>query len=79
MCERLHQYLYNAQFTLLSDHLPLETIFGSSSAKLPVQLEQLNFGLQPYRLTFEHLVGKHTHWTTTADIHWINQMMQRMQ
>ena len=58
-CERLHQYLYNSDFTLLSDHLPLKTIFGNPSAKLPVRLERLSLRLQPYRFTFGHVAGKH--------------------
>ena len=57
--ERLHQYLCNSDFTVLSDHLLLKTIFGNQSTKFPVRLERLCFRLQPYQFTFGDVAGEH--------------------
>ena len=52
-------YISNSNYTLLSDHIPLTTIFGHRSAKLPVRLERLSLCLQSYWFTFGHVAGKH--------------------
>ena len=47
-CERFHLYLYGAEFSLYTDHKPLEVIYGPK-AKPPARIERWGLRLQQYR------------------------------
>ena len=47
-CERFHLYLYGAEFSLYTDHKPLEVIYGPK-AKPPARFERWGLRLQQYR------------------------------
>ena len=46
--EHFHLYLYGKEFTLITDHKPLEVIYGSKSAKVSARIERWILRLQPY-------------------------------
>jgi len=46
--EHFHLYLIGHQFTLITDHKPLETIYGHNKAKTSAQTERWTLLLQPY-------------------------------
>ena len=46
--EHFHLYLYGNEFTLITDHKPLEVIYGSKSAKVSARIERWVLRLQPY-------------------------------
>ena len=48
-CERFHMYLYGVEFTLLTDHNPLEVIYSTNSLN-SARTECWVLRLQPYRL-----------------------------
>lgn len=54
-CERLHRYIYGAEFDLISDHKALQFMYGNPKAKLPARIERWRLRLQPYkfRLLYE--------------------------
>ena len=56
-CEHFHLYLYGAEFILLSDHKPLESIINKV-ANTTVRLERLSLRLQPYKLHVKYRPGK---------------------
>ena len=57
-CEHHHLYLYGAPFTLVTDHKPLETIFGNPSSKPPARIERWALRLQPYNFSITYHSGK---------------------
>ena len=61
--ERFHHYIYGRQFTIQSDHKPLQHIFGETQ---PVQKQ---WHLQDYRDGLLHLVNTTTKLFTNLD--WI--------
>ena len=46
--EHFHLYLYANDFVLLTDHKPLEVIYGSRKSKPPARIERWVLRLQPY-------------------------------
>ena len=55
--ERFHFYLYGRQFELITDHKPLETIFGSRSRPC-ARIERWVVRLQSYKATVVYRPGK---------------------
>lgn len=56
-CERFHMYLYGMEFTLLTDHKPLETIYSTSSRN-SARIECWVLRLQPYKFRVQYVPGK---------------------
>lgn len=56
-CERLHPYLYGRKFDLVTDHKPLEVIYGPRS-KPCARIERWVLRLQPYDFKVVHIAGK---------------------
>lgn len=56
-CERLHPYIYGRQFDLVTDHKPLEVIYGPRS-KPCARIERWVLRLQPYEYKVVHIAGK---------------------
>ena len=46
--EHFHLYVYGKEFTLITDHKPLEVIYGSKNAKPSARIERWVLRLQPY-------------------------------
>ena len=46
--EHFHLYLYGASFTLITDHKPLETIYGNPRSKTSARIERWVLRLQQY-------------------------------
>ena len=57
-CEYHHLHLYSAPFTLMTDHKPLEPIFGNPSSKPPARIERWALRLQPYNFSIIYHSGK---------------------
>lgn len=57
-CEHFNLWLYGAPFTLVTDHKPLEAIFGNPSSKPPARIERWALRLQPYDFTIVYRAGK---------------------
>ena len=57
-CERLHRYLYGCSFDLVTDHKPLEAIYGNPRCKLSARMERWSIRLQPYDFRIIHKAGK---------------------
>lgn len=56
-CERLHPYVYGRQFDLVTDHKPLESIYGPRS-KPCARVERWVLRLQPYNFKVVYVSGK---------------------
>ena len=56
-CERFHVYLYGVDFTLLTDHKPLEVIYSTSSRNSEKK-ERWVLRLQPYMFRAQYVPGK---------------------
>ena len=56
-CERFHMYLCGMEFTLLTDHKPLETI-SSISSRNSARIERWLLRLQPYKFRVQYVPGK---------------------
>ncbi|KAA0709172.1 hypothetical protein E1301_Tti017617 [Triplophysa tibetana] len=56
-CERLHPYVYGRQFDLVTDHKPLESIYGQRS-KPCARVERWVLRLQPYNFKVVYVSGK---------------------
>ena len=54
--ERFHAYLYGAEFELMTDHKPLESIFSLRS-KTCARIERWLLRMQPYRFTVNYIPG----------------------
>ena len=50
-------YLYGMEFTLLTDHKPLETIYSTSSRN-SARIERCVLRLEPYKLRVQYVPGK---------------------
>ena len=57
-CEHFNLYLYGQKFKLVTDHKPLELIFGKPNSKPPARIERWALRLQPYDFTVEYKPGK---------------------
>lgn len=47
-CQRFHQYVFGKQFTVESDHRPLEIIFKKPLDQCPLRIQRLRITLQNY-------------------------------
>ena len=56
-CERFSIYLIGINFELVTDHKPLEVIYGKTS-KPSARIERMVLRLQPYRFTVKYKAGK---------------------
>jgi hypothetical protein len=52
-----HLYLYGHSFELVSDHLPLETIFNNPKTKTPARIERWRLRLQQYNSEVKYKLG----------------------
>ena len=50
-CEHFHLYLFGSDFTLITDHKPLEIIFNNGKSRPPARIERWRLRLQPYDFT----------------------------
>ena len=56
--EHFHLYLYGCSFTLVTDHKPLEVIYGNASSKPSARIERWVLHLQPYNFSVVYKPGK---------------------
>lgn len=56
-CERLHHYLFGVQFTLYTDHKPLEVIYGSKTKRTSLRIERWVLRLQCYDFRIVYVKG----------------------
>ena len=56
--KRLHTYLYNRSFTVLSDHKPLEMICRKPLTTAPPRLQAMLLAIQPYTYRVKYIPGK---------------------
>lgn len=56
-CERLHHYLFGTRFTLLTDHEPLEVIYGNKKKKSSARIERWVLRLQSYDFAIKYVKG----------------------
>ena len=56
--EHFHLYLYGCSFTLITDHKPLEVIYGNASSKPSARIERWVLRLQPYNFSVVYKPGK---------------------
>ena len=57
-CERFKLFLIGLEFELLTDHRPLEVIYGPKS-KPSARIERWVLQMQPYAFTVKYIPGKH--------------------
>ena len=57
-CERFHTYLFGHNFTVHSDHKPLESIHLKHLTAAPPRLQRMLLRLQPYDLVIKYQPGK---------------------
>ena len=55
--EHFHLYQHGKEFTLITDHKPLEVIYGNKKAKSSARIERWVLRLQPYSLKVEYRPG----------------------
>jgi len=55
--EHFHLYLFGHPFTLITDHKPLETIYGHNKAKTSARIERWILRLQPYDFSVVYKAG----------------------
>ena len=55
--EHFHLFLYGKAFTLITDHKPLEVIYGSCKSKPSARIERWVLRLQPYRFIVQYRPG----------------------
>ena len=55
--EHFHLFLYGSEFTLITDHKPLEIIYGQRTAKTSARIERWVLRLQPYTFKIIHKSG----------------------
>ena len=57
-CNKFHTYLCGRQFTVESDHRPLEQIYKKNLFRAPPRLQRMLLKLQPYNMTITYKPGK---------------------
>ena len=57
-CEKFHTYLFGRQFTVTSDHKPLEIIMTKPLHAVPLRLQKMRIRLQSYDLKVVYKPGK---------------------
>ena len=55
--EHFHLFLYGKEFTLITDHKPLEVIYGSPTSKPSARIEHWVLRLQPYAFKIKYRSG----------------------
>ena len=55
--EHFHLFLFGSHFTLVTDHKPLEIIYGSPRSKPSARIEQWVLRLQPYSFSVKYKPG----------------------
>ena len=55
--EHFHLFLYGGQFNLITDHKPLEVIYGKRNAKASARIERWILRLQPYNFAIVYKFG----------------------
>ncbi|CAB4023777.1 Transposon Tf2-9 poly, partial [Paramuricea clavata] len=55
-CEKFHLYLYGTEFTIYTDHKPLEIIYNPKR-KPPARIERWALRLQPYHFKIQYIPG----------------------
>eukprot|EP00794_Sanderia_malayensis_P005113 gene5112-biopygen4171 len=55
--EHFHLFLYGHEFTLITDHKPLEVIYGSATSKPSARIERWVLRLQPYAFNIQYRRG----------------------
>ena len=55
--EHFHLYLYGHDFVLVTDHRPLEVIYGSKNSKTSARIERWVLRLQPYTFKVQYKPG----------------------
>ena len=55
--EHFHLFLYGSEFTLVTDHKPLEVIYGNRKAKASARIERWILRLQPYTFRIVYKSG----------------------
>ena len=55
--EHFHAYVYGHEFVLVTDHKPLETIYGNRTSKTSARVERWVLRLQPYSFTVQYKTG----------------------
>ena len=56
--EHFHQYVYGSHFVIVTDHKPLEIIYGNRNSKPSARIERWVLHLQPYSFSVEYKQGK---------------------
>jgi hypothetical protein len=56
--KRFHLYLYGKEFTVVTDHKPLVSLFNNPTSKPSARIERWLMELQRYRFTVEYRPGK---------------------
>lgn len=56
-CKHFHLYIYGKEFTMVTDHKPLELIWNNPRSKPPARIERWGLRLQPYNLKIEYRKG----------------------
>lgn len=57
-CERLHHYLFGTKFQLMTDHKPLEVIYGNKRKQTSARIERWVLRLQSYDFTVQYISGE---------------------
>ena len=55
--EHFHLFIYGAPFTLITDHKPLEVIYGNANSKPSARIERWVLRLQPYEFNVVYKPG----------------------
>ena len=55
--EHFHIYLYGQEFTLITDHKPLEIIYGTPTSRPSARIECWVLRLQPYKFVVQYKAG----------------------
>lgn len=69
--ERFHQYTYERQVSVESDHKPLEIIFGKHLASAPWRLQRMLMRLRMYDLRVRYKKGTALHLAHTLIWHYL--------
>ena len=56
-CEHFSRYLLGCEFDLITDHQPLQTIFGNPRAKLPARIERWGLRFMAFKHRVVHIQG----------------------
>ena len=56
--ERFHHYLFGVKYTLMTDHEPLEVIYGKTNKKTSSRIERWVLRLQSYDFDVKYVKGK---------------------